>query len=404
MAGSFAALDFHAFHQAELPQLLRAGNSAIAAGSVARLPSLAFHVTGEGAYTYSSKNGEVDIAPGDETADVIIELSHQDWEGVVQELETAPGLLYADRVTCRRGKAMDWVRWEPALRAIYTGRPILDPHHVELADRGGAPLDVEQSFAQDDDPEDMAHFLRTTGYLFVRSVFASDEISAFLDEAAELRGEAKKGDRLSWWGKNANGEEILCRVTRAAAKPHLASIPDDARILRLVELADQELVHRGEGEEGVSVIYKNPDMTEGLSDIPWHRDCGMGGHAVMCPRLIASLYLSEANPETGELKMLPGSWTGSVGYMDPSDPKAPRGACFSARPGDLSLHYGDVMHAAPPPRGANLSQYRISAITGFGRPDARNHRGDKSYNDVLHRRADGQIEHMTRVAERTRSS
>ena len=58
------------------------------------------------------------------------------------------------------------------------------------------------------------------------------------------------------------------------------------------------------------------------------------------------------------------------------------------------------MHAAPPPTRGDLDTYRISAVTGFVRSDARNHRGSGSYNDVLHQREDGQIEHLAKVAER----
>jgi hypothetical protein len=67
----------------------------------------------------------------------------------------------------------------------------------------------------------------------------------------------------------------------------------------------------------------------------------------------------------------------------------------------VSVHFGDVMHAAPPPARDGLAGYRISALTGFGRPDARIHRG-KSYNDALHRRDDGQIEHLGKVAAQTK--
>ena len=55
------------------------------------------------------------------------------------------------------------------------------------------------------------------------------------------------------------------------------------------------------------------------------------------------------------------------------------------------------MHAAPPPAGRDLEQYRVSAVTGYARPGARHHRGAKNYNEVLHRREDGQIEHLSRV-------
>ena len=108
------------------------------------------------------------------------------------------------------------------------------------------PLDPARSFAPGDDREDMAHFLRTAGYLFVRGVFGADEVAGFLAEAEALRAEAVPGDKLSWWGKRG-GEAVLCRVTRAGAKPGLRSIPADPRLRALVDLADEPLEHRVQG-------------------------------------------------------------------------------------------------------------------------------------------------------------
>jgi hypothetical protein len=401
MAAASPAVDFHRFHREELPRLLSDGRGREAAKAVRHLGSLAFRRSEGGAYTYAPGPVGIEVLPGD-AADTVVELSDESWRGIVLELEAAAGLLYGGRARCRRGDAMKWLAWEPGLRALYNGRPFYDPARVRLEDWSGAPLAAEQTFSPDDDRADMAHFLRTAGYLFVRNVFHPGEVARFLDEARELRGEAAPGDGLSWWGKNASGEPILCRVTRGGAKPGLRSIPSDPRLQALRDLADEPLEHRlrGSSEEGVSVIYKNPDMKEGLSDLPWHRDCGMGGHAVMCPVLIASVYLTPANPDTGELKMLPGSWTAACAPIDPNHPRAPRGAHFDARPGDVSLHYGDTMHAAPPPARSDLDSYRISAVTGYARPGARHHRGARSYNDVLHQRSDGQIEHLAEVAKR----
>ena len=125
----------------------------------------------------------------------------------------------------------------------------------------------------------------------------------------------------------------------------------------------------------------------------------MGGHAAMCPVLIFSIYLQPSRPETGELKMLPGSHVASYGFAEPNAPDAPKGVSLAANPGDMSLHYGDIMHAAPPPTGTG--PFRECLLTAYTRPDAYNHRGDHSYNDVLLSRDDGQVEHLSKVADRS---
>jgi hypothetical protein len=396
----FDDLDFEVFHREELPRRMAAGNAALAARGARGLGSLAFRTPNAGAWTYLPRPDGVAVLPGDARADTVIELAHEDWEGLVHDYESAPGLLYAGRARCARGNAMHFVLWEPALRALYTGRPVFEPETARLAREDGSPLDPEQSFPPDADREEMAEFLRAAGYLCVRGLFGAQEIEPLLAEARALRAEAVKGDRLSWWAKDARGEEICCRVTRAADMPGLRTLRGDARLHRLVALADESLEPReGEGN-GVTVIYKSAEMAEGLSDLPWHRDCGMGGHSVMCPVLIASVFLTPATPETGELRFLPGSHRGTCGFREASDPDAPRGVAFRMQPGDVTLHYGDVMHAAPAPARDGLDAYRISATVGFARPGARHHRGEASYNAVLHQREDGQIEHLAKVAER----
>src|SRR5262245_43270847 len=398
-AAAAEPLDFHRYHRDELPSLLAAGRGALAARGARRLGSLAFRL-GEGdAYTYVPSEHGIEVVAGDAAADTVIELGLELWQNLVRELDAAAGLLYGRRAKCTRGSALRWVAWEPALRAMWSGRPVYDASDVALRDRSGAPLDPAATFTLASDREEMAHFLRTAGYLFVRGVFGADEVAALRSEAEALAGEARPGDKLSWWGKNAAGAGLRTRATRAAAKPGLRSLPRDPRVVALKDLADERLELRlpPSAEEGVSVIWKRPGMSEGLGDLPWHRDCGMGGHALMCPTLIASLFLTPSTPETGELRMLPGSWQHGCGPVDARDPRAPRGVSFAAAPGDVSLHYGDTMHAAPPPTRDDLETYRISAVTGFARPGARAHRG-RHYNEVLHRREDGQIEHLAKVA------
>lgn len=392
-------LDFVAYHEQEIPALFAAGHGRLANEACGK-GSLAFRV-GDAAYTYARGRDAIEITPGDERAEVVIELTPEQWSGVVCETLTAPGLLYSGQAKCRKGNAIGFVSFEPVLRALYNGRPLWkesDP----LLDSSGREIDPTRSFERSSDREEMAEFLRSAGYLVVRNVFEPAEIAGFLEEAEALQAEARKGDGLSWWGKNDRGEEILNRITRAGARPRLATLAREPRLLSLVELADDDLQPRSRGtdEQSVTLIFKRPTMKEGLSDLPWHRDCGMGGHASVCPVLIASTFLTEATPESGNLRVLPGSWKGSAPYIDATSPRAPQGVHIHARPGDVSLHYGDTMHAAPPPEDPSRGEFRISATVGFARPDREQPKQKEGYNHVLHGREDGQIEHLSKVTER----
>lgn len=401
MVTSFPSLDFDDFHRGELPRRLARGNGAHAASDgLEHLGPLAFRLPSGDAWTYRPRPGGVDVVAGDAEANTVIELAREDWEGIVHDLETPPGLLYSGRVRCARGDAMRFVRWEPGLRAMYHGRPIFDPDATDLRDRNGAPLDPRRAFRWGDDRDDMAHFLRTAGFLLVEQVFTAQEVARLRDHAETLHAAAVEGDRKSWWAKNREGEAVLCRVTDAGRIPEMAELYQDPRILELAALAEPTLVCRAVNElDGVSVLFKKPDIVEGLSDLPWHRDCGMGGHACMCPVLIFSIYLLPGRPETGELRMLPGSHQASCGFFETGDPRAPQGISLAGDPGDVSLHYGDIMHAAPPPTGDG--PFRQCVLLAFTRPDAYNHRGLSSYNDVLLSRDDGQVEHLQKVVDRT---
>lgn len=399
MATALAPIAFRDYHDRELPQLLAAGRAALAAVDSEGLRPLALRVSGE-AWTYLPQPGGLALAAGDVAADTVVGLDPASFAGLVRDLESPASLIYHGNAECVRGDLMHFVRWEPVLRAIYAGRPIYDPARLDLRDRRGAPLDPLQGFRADADPSELAHFLRTTGYLWLRGVFSPAEVAEMRAEARELRSRARPGDQKSWWGKDARGEAVLCRVLQAGVLPKLRSLPDEPRLRAPVALADTPLVPGDPDDlDAVTLLWKNPGMREGLSDLPWHRDCGMGGHASMCPTIVCSVFLEENRAETGALRFLPGSWQSSYRFGDGSE--AQLGVVPPAQPGDLSLHYGDVWHVAPPPT-SETGPFRCCALVSFKRPDLRNHRGERHYNDVLLGREDGQVANMQQMA-RSRS-
>jgi ectoine hydroxylase-related dioxygenase (phytanoyl-CoA dioxygenase family) len=285
------------------------------------------------------------------------------------------------------------------MRALFHGRPIFDPESADLRDRAGDPLDVTRRFALDElrtDPSEARHFLSTAGYIHVAGVFDAGEVSELRREADVLEGEARPGDDASWWGRNADGDQVLTRVLRAASRPRLRALHDDARVHLVVATAPEELKARTTtGDDAVTVLWKRPDMTEGLADLPWHRDCGMGGHALNCPTTIMTICLTDGRAEAGELRVLPGSHVGSYPFVDGTDTRAPRGVSVGVSAGDVTLHYSDVMHASMPPTSAE-GPHRISILMAFVPSTAGHHRGDRHYNDALLGDEDGQIEHLGR--------
>jgi hypothetical protein len=409
------AESFHRFHKVVLPRRIAAGNGALAHADLHRLGTLAVR-TPAGAYTYlpttapdgdsdDAAAGTIEVVEGDECADSVVELDLESWLGLISDLDTAPGLFYGGRATVPHGNPMRFVRWEPGLRALFHGLPVFDPDTADLRDLGGEPLDVTRTFAYRelaDSPQVAAearHFLTTAGYVVVKGVFAPEEVARLRAAADAAEAAARPGDEMSWWGRLESGEQVLTRVLNAAAQPGLASLPHDERLHTIVAASPEPLVVKGKGQrDTVTVLWKRKHVAEGLADLPWHRDCGMGGHATNCPMTVMTICLTDGSAGSGELRALPGSHRGSYPFVDGRDVHAPQGVHVDVTAGDVSLHYSDVMHASLPPTDDLLdggpAPERISVLLGFVRPTYSNHLGRSHYNDVLLGNEDGQVDHL----------
>src|SRR5438874_2635743 len=90
-------VDFDHFHREVLPARLAAGNGALAAGDARLIGPLAIQ-TPSGTYTYVPGPDTIEIVDGDERAKTVIALDDASWQGLVNDLDTPPGLLYGGRV------------------------------------------------------------------------------------------------------------------------------------------------------------------------------------------------------------------------------------------------------------------------------------------------------------------
>ena len=381
--------NFISYHEATLPDLLLAGRANLFKGQ--HCPSMGIAISGcDRSFTYAIDSDGLRLLPGTDTAAFTVEMCESDWQGMVADLESVPGILYGGRLLGHQGDLMQFMRWDPLLRALYTGRPLFDERRFNLTDKRGSPLNPASCFSADSDPAAMREFLDAAGYLLVGNVFEEDEIETFRAAALDLAGSARADDQQSWWGKSRSGEAVLCRTLNSGKHAAFKGLYEDERIARLAGLLPGGMLHPSpESKDGVTVVFKNPDVKEGLSDLPWHRDCGMGGHAAMCPCYVFSLYLYDATPDSGCLQFLPGSHHYGCGFLDAAAGEIAGALTVPARAGDITIHIGDVMHAAPPPLAAD-GPFRQSVLLSF-HPDFKNHRGERHYNDVLLGAEDGQV-------------
>jgi ectoine hydroxylase-related dioxygenase (phytanoyl-CoA dioxygenase family) len=177
--------------------------------------------------------------------------------------------------------------------------------------------------------------------------------------------------------------------------PHLhrrALFADD-RLRALVDAArgTTEMAPITDRNDSPSVVIKNPGAHEGLTDLPWHVDCGLGGHPILCPAINLGIQLDAARADNGQLHFLAGSHRTTAFHLTPdvlADDAYPTVA-ITTRPGDVTLHLGDTLHWAPAPRAA-IGPGRRALYLSWGNPvqfDVLEPR--TGYNDLVLRSGQG---------------
>ncbi len=329
-----------------LPHAWREHGSLAGRGVAAKqLPNLGLRVAGR-ALTLAANGTKLELHDGVSQADVIAEMAEDALSDVLQDRQSTMGLAMTSRVVISKGSLNDWICWEPALRALLDGRPVHEPGDVTMVDPVGQPLDLDRRFRLDDDRSEMAHFLREAGFLHLTGVFDPAEMALIeTDIDASIAG-ARNADPEFWWCTLDNGDEVAVRSLNFHEKSAAAqSAIGDQRLAWLADLTGDSH-QRPATCEG---LVKPLGVVNGLSDLPWHKDCGQGLHSYMCNSLTVGISVTGADRISGALGVIPGSHRANTtaSFRDPELDLPSR--LLETVTGDVTVHCSDTLHRAYPP-------------------------------------------------------
>ena len=316
-------------------------------------------------FTLLEEAGRLALVPGVARALLHARLDADALSDLLQDYQSTMGLAMTSRVSVEGGSIDDWVAWEMVLRALLDGRKVYETGDVDFVDLDGRALDLSRIFDLEDDRAEMAHFLREAGFLHVRGVFEEDEMEAVGRDIDACIARAKPDDGDSWWAETADGQPLAVRVLEFYAKSEaLRKLVHEDRYQWIGALTGDGHRFRRSAEG----LVKPLGIVKGLSDLPWHKDCGQGRHSMLCNALTCGISVTGADRVSGALGVVPGSHRANVKVpgRDPVMDMAPR--MLETRTGDVTIHCSDTLHRAHPPterpRKVVYSGFRLPLLPG----------------------------------------
>jgi hypothetical protein len=187
------------------------------------------------------------------------------------------------------------------------------------------------------------------------------EISADMDRALPTY---TRDDGRSWWAKTANGDDRCVRME--FFQEHSARVREllvSERFLRIGRLVADDYQPRTTGDM-IEALVKPIGVVEGISDVPWHKDCSLGMHSFRCCGLTCGISVTGADARSGQLRVVAGSHRALV------QPAFVRSSCdlpivdLPTETGDVTVHCSCTLHMSQPP----VERERRVMYTGFGLP------------------------------------
>jgi hypothetical protein len=252
---------------------------------------------------------------------------------------------------------------------LLDARPAHTNGAVEFVDCDGGSLSLTRVFKIDDDPADLAHFLSQAGFLHIAGVFDENEMAAVSHEMDAAMPRYSPDDGRSWWARTGDGERRLVRMQYFHQEsPTTTALLGDDRLQRLALLTgDGHRTHKPGGNSNiVEALVKPIGIVEGISDVPWHKDCSLGGHSYRCCSMTVGISVTGADADTGQLRVVAGSHRALI---QPAfvrrDLELPQ-VDLPTGTGDITIHLSCTLHMSQPP----VTGERRVMYTDFSLPES----------------------------------
>lgn len=379
-------LDPASFFSDQLPGLIeRHGHLAAAGFDELRARPLSVDVDGF-RRTLTRAGERITVTDADIDGAVAIELDPSQFSDWAQQIQTFSALASVGELRMSHGSDRQIDVWDALWIALLEGWPVVDPN-LTFVDRHGAPVDLARFFTPDDDAGDVAHFLRQAGYLHLRGWLDPTEMAQVAEDMNRALGHYTDGDGRSWWATVADGTRRCVRMQHFVEhSPTTAAFLQSTRWNQLRETisGDDQLIQSPVQGNCIEALIKPLAVAQGVSDIPWHRDCTLGRHAYGCSSTTVGISVTPGAETTGLLRVVAGSHRVAMppvlAYKDSYLPIV----ALPTQAGDVTVHLSCTLHEAMPP----LTAERKVMYTGFGlEPRPGDDQADPGHKELRERAA-----------------
>jgi ectoine hydroxylase-related dioxygenase (phytanoyl-CoA dioxygenase family) len=175
-------------------------------------------------------------------------------------------------------------------------------------------------------------------------------------------------DGRSWWARTNTGELRAVRLQyfHEHSETTRALMVDD-RLQQIGRLTTDghALGETHVGDNVIEALVKPLGIVEGISDLPWHKDCSLGRHSYRCCSLTVGISVTGADESSGQLRVVAGSHRALIQpafvrrNLDLPQVDLP------TQTGDITVHLSCTLHMSQAP----VTRERRVMYTGFRLPE-----------------------------------